>query len=87
MEISYDTIAKLEILNEFAYGIHGRLVGFFLNNEAAKSDKFYQALLESFEIMLAADVYQFNENEIDKAMNYWQAMRQLLQQLGVIKYF
>lgn len=77
--IDYELTAKIEIINEFSYGIYNRLLNYVLNNGIDEiGSNLHTILLSNLEEMLSADLFRFSKAELETALLYWKNMNQYI---------
>ncbi|MBX9121571.1 hypothetical protein [Enterococcus sp. K18_3] len=80
--IDYELTAKIEILNEFSYGIYNRLLNYILNNGIdTTSPNLYTTLLSTLGEMLSVDLFNFSKEELEKTLLYWKNMNQYINEI------
>lgn len=81
-KIDYELTAKIEIINEFSYGIYNRLLNYILNNGIDKNgSNLYSAIISTLRRMLSIDLFSFNKEELDKMLIYWKNMNQYINEI------
>lgn len=81
-KIDYELTAKIEIINEFSYGIYNRLLNYILNNGIDKNrSNLYSAILSTLRRMLSIDLFSYNRGELDKMLIYWKNMNQYINEI------
>ncbi len=81
-KIDYELTAKIEILNEFSYGIYNRLLNYILNNGIdTTSSNLYTTLLSTLGEMLSVDLFNFSKEELEKTLLYWKNMNQYINEI------
>lgn len=80
--IDYEVTAKIEIINEFSYGIYNRLLNYILNNGIDRtSPNLYSTLLSTLGEMLSVDLFNFSKEELEKMLLYWKNMNQYINEI------
>ncbi|QXJ58460.1 hypothetical protein J9537_10560 [Enterococcus raffinosus] len=80
--IDYELTAKIEIINEFSYGIYNRLLNYILNNGIDRtSSNLYSTLLSTLGEMLSVDLFNFSKEELEKTLLYWKNMNQFINEI------
>ncbi|WP_326931562.1 hypothetical protein [Enterococcus avium] len=80
--IDYELTVKIEIINEFSYGIYNRLLNYILNNGIDKtSPNLYTTLLSTLGEMLSVDLFNFSKEELEKTLLYWKNMNQYINEI------
>lgn len=80
--IEYELTAKIEIINEFSYGIYNRLLNYILNNGIDRtSPNLYSTLLSTLGEMLSVDLFNFSKEELEKTLLYWKNMNQYINEI------
>lgn len=81
-KIDYELTVKIELINEFSYGIYNRLLNYILNNEIDRiSPNLYSTLLSTLKEMLSADLSSFSKEELEKTLVYWKNMNQYINEI------
>lgn len=81
-KIDYELTAKIEIINEFSYGIYNRLLNYILNNGIDRnSPNLYSTLLSTLRKVLSADLSSFSKEELEKTLLYWKNMNQYIKEI------
>ncbi len=80
--IDYELTAKIEIINEFSYGIYNRLLNYILNNGIDRTrPNLYSTLLSTLGKMLSADLSSFSKEELEKTLLYWKNMNLYIKEI------
>lgn len=80
--IDYELTAKIEIINEYSYGIYNRLLNYILNNGIDRtSPNLYSTLLSTLKGMFSADLSSFSKEELEKTLLYWKNMNQYINEI------
>ncbi|MDU5335818.1 hypothetical protein [Enterococcus sp.] len=80
--IDYELTAKIEIINEFSYGIYNRLLNYILNNGIDRtSPNLCSTLLSTLGEMLSVDLFNFSKEELEKTLLYWKNMNQYINEI------
>lgn len=81
-KIDYEITTKIEIINEFSYGIYNRLLNYILNNGIDKtSPNLYSTLLSTLGEMLSTDLSNFSKEELEKTLLYWKNMNLYIKEI------
>jgi len=78
--IDYDLTAKIELINEFSFGVYNHFLNYILKNNYTGSS-FYEALLEGFQKMLSMDLEFLDAEELEKVLSYWKVMNRYTKQI------
>lgn len=80
--IDYELTAKIEIINEFSYGIYNRLLNYILNNGIDRDcPNLHSTLLSTLGEMLSADLFSFNKEKLKSTLLYWKNMNQYINEI------
>lgn len=72
--INYELTAKIELINEFSYGVYNRLLNYVLEKGLKESKNLYSNLLATFKDMLSTDLEPLEAEELEKILLYWKTM-------------
>ncbi|MGG5373482.1 hypothetical protein [Enterococcus sp. AZ196] len=84
-KINYELTAKIEIINEFSFGVYNHLMNYVLKNELEKSKNLYSNLLATFEDMLSTDLEPLDAEELEKMLLYWKTMDHYVKEITTKK--
>jgi len=78
--LNYEQTFKIEIVNEFANGVHAQLLNYIFNNGIDINDKSnsYVILLDQLSEFLNKDLFEMSIQELDGLKIFWKCMDELI---------
>lgn len=78
--LNYEKTFKIEILNEFANGVHARLLNYIFNNGIDINDKsnYYVILLDQLSEFLDKDLFEMSIQELEGLKSFWKFIDELI---------
>lgn len=83
--INYELTTKIELINEFSYGVYNRLLNYVLEKGLKESKNLYSNLLATFKDMLSTDLESLEDEELEKILLYWKTMDHYVKEITAKK--